>query len=122
MNEPITQQSVDKVLEDYIEKFKPLPTIKIVLSKKGELLPDNKIELKIFNKIEVDTMKSVEPEILEFLRKKLRNTAIGFSYRIVESDSSERKPYTSSEIFEVMVKKNPSLLKLKNILGLDPDF
>lgn len=122
MNEPVSQEGVDKVLSDYIEAKSPLPTVKIVLSKKGTLLPSNQIELKIFNKIEVDTIKQIEPELLEFIRKRLRNTSVGISYRVVEAGSSERRPYTSSEIFEAMAKKNPSVLKLKEILGLDTDY
>lgn len=46
---------------------------------------------------------------------------IQVSYKFSENQE-DRKPYTSTEIFAVMAKKNPSLLKLRDDLGLDTEF
>ncbi|MBU2916174.1 MULTISPECIES: hypothetical protein [Reichenbachiella] len=59
--------------------------------------------------------------MLEFLRKELKNSMIQVSYKFSENQE-DRKPYTSTEIFAVMAKKNPSLLKLRDDLGLDTEF
>lgn len=66
-------------------------------------------------------VQSKEVEIMDFLRKELKNSMVQIGYSFSETQE-DRKPYTSTEIFAVMAKKNPNLLKLRDQLGLDSEF
>lgn len=107
-------------LQDMSEKLALGVSVKNILKRPFELDGAN-IVFPISNKVETSMMQNHEVEILDFLRKNLKNSLIQLVYQFSESQE-ERKPYTSSEIFAVMAKKNPSLLKLKDELGLDTEF
>ncbi|MCV9386269.1 hypothetical protein [Reichenbachiella ulvae] len=66
-------------------------------------------------------VQSKEVEIMDFLRKELKNSMVQIGYSFSENQE-DRRPYTSTEIFAVMAKKNPHLLKLRDELGLDSEF
>lgn len=66
-------------------------------------------------------VQSAEQGLLNHLRKTLRNSLIHITYKISENQE-ERRPYTSTEIFAAMARKNPTLLKLRDELGLDTEY
>ncbi len=66
-------------------------------------------------------LQNVEAELLAFLRQGLQNTRLNLEYKVVEAEKVY-KPYTGAEILQDMIKRNPALQKLKDDLGLDPDF
>ena len=56
--------------------------------------------------------------ILSFLRKKLKNDDLTMTISISEGNAI-KKPLTSHEVFDDLVKKNPSLQKLSDSFGLE---
>ena len=82
---------------------------------------DYSIDLPIGNKVEISMMQNVEPELMTFLRHNLQNTKLKIEYKVLEIEKVH-KPYTGTEILQAMIDRNPALQKLKDDLGLDPDF
>lgn len=115
----ITQEDVQKSIERFLTSTKVTNTVKRVLSQ-TIVLRGSTIELNITNPVEKSMIQNNEVEIMKFLRKDLQNTSIHFDYYL-SKDSSERRPYTSIEIFKAMAKKNPDLLKLREVLSLDTE-
>ena len=62
---------------------------------------------------------SFREELTLFLRKHLNNFSITVDSALKESQSKERKAYTSVEKFKMMSELNPALLKLKELLHLE---
>ncbi|PIB35039.1 hypothetical protein BFP72_06335 [Reichenbachiella sp. 5M10] len=79
------------------------------------------MEFPISNRVESSMVQNIEVQMLEYLRTELRNSMIQIGYKF--SDKVEdRKPYTSTEIYAAMARKNPTLHKLRDALGLDTEF
>ncbi|HAK78571.1 MAG TPA: DNA polymerase III subunit gamma/tau [Runella sp.] len=79
------------------------------------------IELILDNLHQEVLLNDVKPELLGYLRRHLKNRQIQISYRIAPNEV-KRNPYTPLEKFNTLAEKNPSLLDLQRLLGLDVDF
>ncbi|MEQ9424171.1 MAG: hypothetical protein RJQ09_07135 [Cyclobacteriaceae bacterium] len=92
-----------------------------VLKKKPALKDGQVIELTIKNGIEINVLKKLEEDLTGYLRKELKNHKITITH-IQEEQPQEEQLYTDMDKFNYMAKKNPDLLKLKERLGLDPEY
>jgi hypothetical protein len=63
-------------------------------------------------------MRLLKPEIIGFLSRKLSNTKIDVEIDLV-TVVHEDKLLTDEQKMQAMMKKNPSLQKMKNIFNLD---
>jgi len=77
-------------------------------------------ELLLENKTQENVFKEDKPNILNFLRSKLKNFNIEIQTRI-EEQSGSRKPYSPLEKFQFMAAKNPELAELKKRFNLEID-
>ncbi len=81
--------------------------------------PDN-YEIVVENGVQENTFKTERPNLLNFLRVRLRNFNIEVSARIDEK-AVVKRPYTAAEKFQYMAAKNPAMVDLKNKFNLDFD-
>ena len=88
------------------------------LIKKGE---GSEIILKLSSPLEINFLEELEAELVCFLRGELRNDQVVIRKEIEEM-KERKKIYTSKDIFEEMVKQNPSLKDFQEKLGLDFDY
>ena len=79
-----------------------------------------KIELAIENKFQANEMLNEKTEILNYLRTRLNNFSIQLETIIVEQ-MEIKKPYTSTDKYQFMAKKNPSLETFRKTFNLDLD-
>ncbi|MGL1886111.1 MAG: hypothetical protein OCD76_06320 [Reichenbachiella sp.] len=119
--EPVTEKQVLEAIKVYLENKNDSASVKMILTKPVKLLENYAIEISILNKVETSMIQNVEIELMDFLRNSLKNTALHITYNVAKNHQ-DRRPYTSTEIFATMAKKNPLLLKLRDNLGLDTDF
>lgn len=84
-------------------------------------LDNTEISFKLTNPLEVDAIESIKAELVTYLRNNFKNEEIQLVYEVSTANAVDR-PYTPKEKFEAMMKKNPSLAKMKEIMGLDTDF
>ena len=91
--------------------LKKLPTLQ-----KGHIL-----DIAIKNGVEINILKKHEEELLTHLRKELNNSLISINH-VQEEVKEEENLYTDMDKFNDMAKRNPVLLKLKDRLGLDPEY
>lgn len=85
------------------------------------LLQDNLVEIKLTSSLQEDMFEKMKADLMDYLRNTLSNFGIQVKTVLVE-DTSSRKPYTQSDRYAYMASKNPLLNKLREKLGLDPDF
>ena len=83
-----------------------------------KLLNDTTFEVGVDNNMVEKYMHQLLPDIQNYLREKLHNRKITMTVRVLEAKEMVRA-YSHVERFQLMSKKNPKLLKLKEILGLE---
>ena len=83
------------------------------------LLADQQtFEVAVDNDMVQKYMQQLAPKIEAHLQEKLHNRKIRMTTRVSEANENVRA-YSHVERFQMMSKKNPSLLKLKEALGLE---
>ncbi len=95
------------------------PTEQLILSR-GFTLEKDTILLKLENQFQLTHLGEFKYELLEFLRKQLKNSQIQLQGDIVEREK-KRMVYTNREKFDYLAEKHPLLHDLKSLLGLDVD-
>ncbi|MDD3789779.1 MAG: DNA polymerase III subunit gamma/tau, partial [Petrimonas sp.] len=83
-----------------------------------KMLSETVFEVEVNTEINKNYLEDNSLSILSFLREKLKNDEITMAIRIAEGNT-QKKPFTSREIFNEMVEKNPSLQKLSDEFGLE---
>ena len=83
-----------------------------------KLLNDTTFEVGVDNEMVERYMVQLQPNIQTYLREKLHNRKISMTVRVLEAKEVVRA-YSQTERFQLMSQKNPKLLKLKEVFGLE---
>ena len=89
-----------------------------MLNIKPKLINDTTFEVGVDNNMVEKYMLQLLPSIQSHLREHLHNRKITMTVRVLEAKEVVRA-YSHVERFMLMSKKNPKLMKLKEILGLE---
>lgn len=111
-----TPESIRKALDNMSKTFKK-QTERFIVDSSFELKGDT-IELKLVNQTLMDLFLELKQDIVDFIRKDLRNGSIQLD-AILTAEIKEAKPRTEQEKYNAMVEKNPALKKFRDDLGLD---
>jgi DNA polymerase-3 subunit gamma/tau len=85
------------------------------------MLEPYRFEVVVGNKSQETLFRDEKPNILNYLRTKLKNFDLEVHTRIDEVKAA-KKPYTTTEKFQHMASKNPQLAELKRRFNLDLDY
>ena len=83
-----------------------------------KLLNDTTFEVGVDNNMVEKYMNQLLPRIQAYLRDRLHNRKITMTVRVLEAKEVVRA-YSHVERFQLMSKKNPKLMKLKEVFGLE---
>ena len=83
-----------------------------------KLLDDTTFEIGVDNEMVAKYMTQLIPAIQKHLRESLHNRKITMTVRILEPKEIVRA-YSQAERFKLMSQKNPKLLKLREVFGLE---
>ena len=120
-NTSLVQEKVKNSIDEFIEQNKLSNSTISLLKNEFEIVEGTTIEFKLKNSLENKFLVDIEVDLTAFLRDKLENDHLLVSTKF-DKINVVKGAYTNAEIFEEMAAKNPDLLKLKEGLGLDPDF
>ncbi|MCU0356763.1 MAG: hypothetical protein MUE95_04225 [Cyclobacteriaceae bacterium] len=84
-------------------------------------LRESTVVLHLLNPVQETLLNSFRQDLLEQIREQLGNNTIQITGEL-RMEESQQIAYTNREKFSRMAEKNPSLMELKERLGLDPDF
>jgi len=93
----------------------------MVLNQDYELIDDTTIRLTLTNSVKEVILDKFRSDLMHHLKSNLKNGDIKLITDLLEEES-KKMIYTNKEKFDHLAEKNPLLLKLKDKLGLDPDF
>ena len=85
------------------------------------LIGEFNIEITLSNTSQIELVNQEKHNILRFLRDKLNNDLIDLQTKVSLS-TKDNTPYTNSDKFKQMSQDNKHLEKLRQELGLDPDY
>ena len=83
-----------------------------------KLLNNTTFEIGVDNGMVAKYMQQLLPSIQQHLRENLHNRKITMTIRVLEAQEVIRA-YSPAERFQLMSQKNPKLLKLKEVFGLE---
>jgi DNA polymerase-3 subunit gamma/tau len=114
--------SQNDLLKYWIEYAESLTIEKIhlkntLMSCKPSLKDHYSMEVSVYNPSQKDEIFDNSADILGHLCSRLHNSQIKMNIRIIEKDEKETI-YTSTEKYNYLIKKNPNLEKLKDLLNL----
>ena len=93
----------------------------IMLNRAFQLENGTVIHLVLDNLIQETMLNELRYELLGYLRQRLQNRQVQLVSRVAVSET-KRNPYTPQERFNALADRNPKLLDLQRLLGLEVDF
>ncbi len=92
---------------------------KQTLANSNPKLTDNSvIKITLENSFKEEKVKEVQSELMQYLRAQLKNPNLLLQIDVTEL-AVEKRAYTDREKLAVMLKENPALVKLIEVLGLE---
>jgi DNA polymerase-3 subunit gamma/tau len=80
------------------------------------------IQLQVDNEIQLEKVTgTLRNEMITYLRKSLQNSKVQLETTVMEQEN-QSLIYTQADKFRFLAEKNPALIELKNVLGLDYDY
>ena len=115
--EEFTSEQLAVKWSEFLGLISDRPNLISTLSNVPELTNGNKLLLKIGNSVQEEDVRQIKPELINFLRKELRNSGIEMTTSI-EKIESERTYLSEQEKLQVLIQKNPDLIELAQKFNL----
>ncbi|MBS7563962.1 DNA polymerase III subunit gamma/tau [Mucilaginibacter sp. Bleaf8] len=123
-NEAFTTEDFLTCWHAYIAKIKaegkPMTLITIFIANPPKQLSATEFEIIVNNRTQESVFRDGKPDLMNYLRTKLRNFSIEVHTRVDEQQVTKR-PYTASEKFQHMAAKNANLMELRKMFNLEFD-
>lgn len=118
-NEPFTFEKLKTTWEDFADK-RERPSEQVILRRDFHL-KGNIIHLQLDNDIQTSLLDEFKADLLMYLRQHLRNSSLQLTAAVTLQEQ-KRMIYTQQEKFNFLAEKNPALLELRKVLGLELDY
>jgi DNA polymerase-3 subunit gamma/tau len=120
---PFSQVELDTQWQNYIQSnLADKPRSASLLANYSPLIGSNyRITLEVESQFQVDMFNEIKNDLLAFLKRKLENKSISLEVVEQSQDNGKNKIYTVEDKFKYLSQINPTMLKLKQQLGLDFD-
>ncbi len=120
LNEPFTTEQLMQVWKDFAIQRKKLQAEYQMLIQPVEIR-GNHVIVHLLSTVQETMLNSFKSDLIGYLRENLKNNTITVSGELREIDDKQLL-YTPRDKFEYLLDKNPVLRKMRDRLGLDPDF
>ncbi|OPZ27228.1 MAG: hypothetical protein BWZ00_01507 [Bacteroidetes bacterium ADurb.BinA174] len=118
-NQLFTEDELQKAWQLFAENLNEEKLLKnTMMLYKPKMLGNTVFEVEVNTEINKNYLDDHSNAILSYLRESLLNDDITMTIKISE-DITVKKPLTPREIFDELVKKNPSLQKLSDEFDLE---
>lgn len=83
---------------------------------------ENEYVMEVDNQVQINIIDPMLSDLVNFLRKSLKNYSIHVSVELTKNPEEEVKFLTGKEKFASMARKNPNLHTFKTIFNLDIEY
>ena len=120
MNEPFTPEQLHLVWLDFADQRKKFQAEYQLLIQPVEMR-GNTIVMHLLSTVQETMLNNFRGDLISYLRDNLKNNSILVVGELREQEEKQML-YTPRDKFEFLLEKNPLLKKLRDRLGLDPDY
>jgi hypothetical protein len=120
MNEPFTPEQLHLVWLDFADQRKKFQAEYQLLIQPFEMR-GNTIVMHLLSTVQETMLNNFRGDLISYLRDNLKNNSILVVGELREQEEKQML-YTPRDKFEFLLEKNPLLKKLRDRLGLDPDY
>jgi len=118
-NESYTAETVIAKLKEYAVVRRKSDRIRLAIANcTAELKADGKLIVRVSNQIQLDDITAVKNEMVNYLKRELKNSTLDFTTEITQVTTTKRL-YTDTDKFNYLCKKNPVLEQLRQKFSLD---
>lgn len=93
-----------------------------MIKREPKLVGDHEYLMEVDNQVQIDYIQPQLSELLDFIRKDLKNYDILIRVEITNNPDQEVKYQTGKDKFAALARKNPNLHTLKNTFNLDIEY
>jgi len=115
--EPFTSEQLAAKWKEYLELIADRPNLVSTLAAVPEIMEGNELLLRIGSSAQEEEVRKIKPELMNFLRKELRNSGIELNTSI-EKVESERTHLSDQEKLQILIQKNPEMIELAQKFNL----
>jgi len=83
---------------------------------------EDKYVMEVDNQVQIDYIQPTLSDLLDFIRRDLKNFSIMIRLEITNTPEQEVKYQTGKDKFAALARKNPNLHTLKNTFNLDIEY
>jgi DNA polymerase-3 subunit gamma/tau len=120
LNESFTPEQLHLVWLDFAEQRRKYQAEYHMLIQPTEIR-GTQIIIHLLSTVQETMLNNFKSDLIAYLREKLRNSSILVVGELREAEEKQML-YTPRDKFEFLLEKNPALKKMRDRLGLDPDF
>ena len=120
LNSSFNEKDLIEKWQEFSNKMGSRPRIFNTLTSKDPKLEDNNIvTFLIDNNLQEQKINEIRNELMDYLKRQLKNSNIQLKLIISEVEEENNKLYTAEDKFKHMLSKNQDLNKLKQEFNLD---
>jgi hypothetical protein len=116
-NEPFTAEQLSQKWKEFLSLIQDRPSLVATLSNVPEIRQEGMLKLKIGNSVQEDEIRTIKPELVNFLRRELHNSEIEVQ-TVFERVEVEKVHYSDAEKMQILIQKNPDLITLTQKFNL----
>jgi len=123
LNKPFTINELQPIWDKLIRDLETRRRFsEFVILNRKYTLKGTTIHLEVDNEIQIDLLTTtLRTEVLNFLRREMHNSTIHLEIVVAEQENTTLI-YTQADKFRFLAEKNPALVELRSVLGLDYDY
>ncbi len=121
--DPFNAEQVMQVLDEYIAGNKPEIAVSIGLKAHDPAVNGEWITISVDNRLQLEKIEALKNHIQNTFMQRLNNGFVKLTFRLneEEKEQNDRKLVTSQDKWEFFIRRNPAVLELKKVFGLELD-
>jgi len=121
LNNAFTNEDVDRVWRQFAETIpKQGRMTSFILSNRPHLTSLTDFEVTVSNSLQEKELKLLQPDILSFIQRQLKNSQVTMTIK-VEEETEKQRGSSPEERYKMMTDMNPALITLRTALNLEID-
>ncbi|MDR1756521.1 MAG: hypothetical protein LBR65_06165 [Culturomica sp.] len=121
--DPFDADRVSQLLDVYIAENNPEIAVSIGLKAHDPAVSGEEITIRVDNRLQLEKTEALKKHIQNMLMQRLNNGSVKLAFLLneEEKEQDDRKLITSQDKLEFFIRRNPAVLELKKVFGLELD-
>ena len=117
---PFTVEDLEYAWKRFAEKITDRHMIGLIQSSIPRLVSDYVFEVTVFNGLQEKEYRNVQPDLVAFIRKELKNSNLQMNIRLIQETEAQRS-ISPEDRYKQMLEQNPAIDILRSGLQMEID-